>query len=109
MTAVKRILSGMRPTGPLHLGNLHGALANWVKMQDQYDCFFFVADYHSLTTQPKPDNLHANVKEVLATYLACGIDPDKSVLYVQSDLPEIPELFLLLNMIVYKIVYTIVL
>ena len=95
-------MSGVRPTGHLHLGNYFGAIRNFVKMQEQYDCFFFIADYHSLTTQPKPDNLHANVKEVLATYLACGLDPEKTVLYVQSDLPEIAELFLLLCMIAYK-------
>ncbi len=71
-------------------------------MQDAYECFFFIADYHSLTTQPKPDDLHANVKEVLATYLACGLNPEKTVLYVQSDVPQIPELFLLLCMIAYK-------
>ncbi len=71
-------------------------------MQDAYDCFFFIADYHSLTTQPKPDDLHANVKEVLATYLACGLNPEKTVLYVQSDVPQIPELFLLLCMIAHK-------
>src|ERR1051325_7309730 len=99
---MERVVSGVRPTGHLHLGNYFGAIKNFVRMQEQYECFFFVADYHSLTTQPKPENLHANVKEVLATYLACGLNPDKTVLYVQSDLPEIPELFLLLCMIAYK-------
>ncbi len=96
------VVSGVRPTGHLHLGNYFGAIRNFVKMQERYDCFFFVADYHSLTTQPKPADLHANVKEVLATYLACGLNPEKTVLYVQSDVPEIAELFLLLCMIAYK-------
>ncbi|MDZ4846942.1 MAG: tryptophan--tRNA ligase [Chitinophagales bacterium] len=99
---MERVVSGVRPTGHLHLGNYFGAIKNFVKMQDAYDCFFFIADYHSLTTQPKPDDLHANVKEVLATYLACGLNPEKTVLYVQSDVPQIPELFLLLCMIAYK-------
>jgi len=99
---MERVVSGVRPTGHLHLGNYFGAIKNFVKMQDAYECFFFIADYHSLTTQPKPDDLHANVKEVLATYLACGLNPEKTVLYVQSDVPQIPELFLLLCMIAYK-------
>lgn len=99
---MERVVSGVRPTGHLHLGNYFGAIRNFVRMQDHYQCFFFIADYHSLTTQPKPADLHGNVKEVLATYLACGLDPEKTVLYVQSDLPEIPELFLLLCMIAYK-------
>ncbi len=99
---MERVVSGVRPTGQLHLGNYFGAIKNFIKMQDSYDCFFFVADYHSLTTQPKPADLHANVKEVLATYLACGLDPEKTVLYIQSDLPQISELFLLLCMIAYK-------
>ncbi|GIV34381.1 MAG: tryptophan--tRNA ligase [Chitinophagales bacterium] len=99
---MEKVVSGVRPTGPLHLGNYFGAIQNFIKMQDSFDCFFFVADYHSLTTHPRPADLHANVKEVLATYLACGLDPEKTVLYVQSDLPQIPELFLLLCMIAYK-------
>lgn len=86
----------------MHLGNYFGAIRNFVKMQEHYECFFFVADYHSLTTQPKPADLHASVKEVLATYLACGVDPEKTALYVQSDIPEVPELFLLLCMIAYQ-------
>jgi tryptophanyl-tRNA synthetase len=71
-------------------------------MQNTYQCFFFIADYHSLTTHPKPAHLHANVKEVIATYIACGLDPEKTVLYVQSDLPQISELFLLLCMLAGK-------
>lgn len=99
---MEKVVSGVRPTGHLHLGNYFGAVKNFVKMQDAYQCYFFIADYHSLTTQPKPADLHANVKEVLATYLACGLNPEKTVLYVQSDVPQIPELFLLLCMLAYK-------
>lgn len=98
---MERVVSGVRPTGHLHLGNYFGAIKNFVELQDKMDCFFFIADYHSLTTHPKADDLHANVKEVLATYLACGIDPEKATLYIQSDVPEIPELYLLFNMLAY--------
>lgn len=96
------VLSGMRSTGRLHLGNYFGAAVNYIKMQQEYNCFFFIADYHSLTTHPNPTALKANIKEMLATYLAVGLDPDVCTLYVQSDVPEIPELYLLLNMIAYK-------
>jgi tryptophanyl-tRNA synthetase len=96
------VVSGIRSTGNLHLGNYFGAVKNFIKMQEDNDCFFFIADYHSLTTHPDPDTLHHNVKHVLVEYLACGIDPDKSTIYVQSDVPEISELFLLLNMHAYK-------
>jgi tryptophanyl-tRNA synthetase len=95
------VLSGIRPTGNLHLGNYFGAVRNFVKMQDEANCFFFIADYHSLTTHPKPDDLHARVKQVLVEYLAAGLDPEKSTLYVQSDLPETAELYLFLNMNAY--------
>lgn len=95
------VLSGIRSTGNLHLGNYMGAVRNFVRMQDQYKCFFFIADYHSLTTHPTPQDLHDNVRKVLAEYLASGIDPEKSVLYVQSDVPETIELYLLLNMNAY--------
>lgn len=95
------VLSGIRPTGNLHLGNYFGALRNFVKMQQDYNCFFFIADWHSLTTHPKPENLHENIKQVLAEYLAAGIDPEISTVYIQSDIPEIPELYLLLNMNAY--------
>ncbi len=98
---METVLSGIRPTGNLHLGNYFGALRNFVKMQDENNCFFFIADYHSLTTHPTPEDLHANVKQVLAEYLACGLDPEKSTLYIQSDLPETAELYLLLNMNAY--------
>lgn len=95
------VLSGIRPTGNLHLGNYFGALRNFVKMQHENKCFFFVADYHSLTTHPKPEDLHDNVKKVLSEYLACGIDPEVATIYIQSDVPEIPELYMLLNMNAY--------
>ena len=95
------VLSGIRSTGNLHLGNYFGAVTNFVKMQKDYNCYFFVADFHSLTTYPNPEDLHNNVRTVLAEYLAAGIDPEQSTLYVQSDVPEIPELYLLLNMNAY--------
>jgi len=95
------VVSGIRSTGKLHLGNYFGALKNFVKMQHESKCYFFIADYHSLTTHPTPENLHSSVKQVLAEYVACGLDPDVSTLYVQSDIPEIPELYLLLNMNAY--------
>jgi tryptophanyl-tRNA synthetase len=95
------VLSGIRSTGNLHLGNYFGALKNFIKMQEQNNCYFFIADYHSLTTYPTPDNLHQSVKSVLSEYLACGLDPEKSAIYVQSDVREIPELYLLLNMNAY--------
>lgn len=96
------VLSGIRSTGHLHLGNYFGALRNYIKMQDEYNCFFFIADLHSLTTHPKPGDFHAGVKTILAEYLASGLDPEKSALFVQSDVPEIVELYVLLNMIAYK-------
>ena len=95
------VVSGIRPTGNLHLGNYFGAVRNFLKMQDSYNCFFFIADYHSLTTHPTPEDLHDNVKQVLSEYLAAGLDPEKSTLYIQSDLPEVAELTLLLNMNAY--------
>ena len=95
------VVSGIRSTGNLHLGNYFGAIRNFVKMQHQHNCYFFVADWHSLTTHPTPENLHTNIRSVLSEYLACGIDPDLATLYVQSDVPEIPELYLLLNMNAY--------
>jgi len=95
------VVSGIRSTGNLHLGNYFGALKNFMKMQKENGCFFFIADYHSLTTHPKPDNLHGNIKQVLAEYLACGIDPEIATVYIQSDVPEVTELYLLLNMVAY--------
>lgn len=96
------VVSGIRPTGNLHLGNYLGAVKNFIRMQHEYNCYFFIADYHSLTTHPNPQDLHENVKTVLAEYLACGVDPEVSALYMQSDIPEIPELYMLLNMHAYK-------
>ena len=94
-------LSGIRPTGNLHLGNYFGALKNFVAMQYKEQCFFFIADYHSLTTHPKPANLTKNVRQVLVEYLAAGLDPEISTLYVQSDVPEVAELYLIFNMNAY--------
>lgn len=96
------VVSGIRSTGFLHLGNYFGAIRNYVKMQSEYECYFFVADYHSLTTHPDPKDLRQNVYRVVAENIACGLDPEKVALYAQSDLPEIPELYLMLNMLAYK-------
>ncbi len=96
------VLSGIRPTGNLHLGNYFGALRNFTKMQYENKCYFFIADYHSLTTHPTPENLQGNVRQALVEYLAAGIDPEIATIYVQSDLPETAELYLLLNMNAYK-------
>lgn len=98
---METVVSGIRSTGNLHLGNYYGALRNFIKMQDENKCFFFIADYHSLTTHPDPKILHGNVKNVLTEYLAAGIDPEKSTIYVQSEVPEVCELYLLLNMHAY--------
>lgn len=98
---METVLSGIRSTGNLHLGNYFGALKNFVKMQHEERCFFFIADYHSLTTHPDPTMLHVNVKNVLSEYLAAGLDPDVATIYVQSDVPEVAELSLLLSMHAY--------
>lgn len=95
------VVSGIRSTGYLHLGNYFGAIQNYVKMQDAHDCYFFVADYHALTTHPDPKELKQNVFRVAAENIASGLNPDKVALYTQSDIPEIPELYLMLNMIAY--------
>jgi tryptophanyl-tRNA synthetase len=95
------VVSGIRPTGYLHLGNYFGAVRNFIRMQNDYTCYFFIADIHSLTTHPTPTNLQAGVKQVLAEYLACGIDPEKSTIFIQSDVPEVTELYTLLNMNAY--------
>jgi tryptophanyl-tRNA synthetase len=95
------VVSGIRSTGHLHLGNYFGAIQNYVRMQDEAQCYFFVADYHSLTTHPDPKDLKANVYRVVAENIASGLDPQKVALYVQSDVPEIPELYLMLNMLAY--------
>lgn len=94
----KVVVSGIRSTGNLHLGNYYGALNKFIRMQDDYDCRFFIADLHALTTNPDPKQLHESVKNILAEYLAAGLDPEKNILYVQSDIPEISEMYLLLNM-----------
>lgn len=101
MTNKEIVVSGIRPTGNLHLGNYFGAIRNFVKMQETNQCYFFIADYHSLTTHPTPENLQNNVKQVLIEYLAAGLDPEKATLYLQSDLPETAELYLFLNMNAY--------
>ena len=95
------VLSGIRPTGNLHLGNYYGAVTSFVKLQDLYRCFFFIADWHSLTTHPTPENIQNSVRTILAEYLACGLDPEKATIYVQSDVPEVVELYLYLNMNAY--------
>ena len=95
-----RVLSGMRPTGKLHLGNYMGALANWVKLQDQYECYFFIADWHALTTgYADTAEITTNIKEVILDYLAAGLDPAKCVLFLQSKVMQHSELFLDLAMI----------
>ena len=96
------VMSGIRPTGFLHLGNYFGALKNYVKMQEDYVCYFMVADWHSLTTHPDTKELRSSVLRVLAENIAAGIDPEKACLYLQSRIPEIAELYLLLNMLAYK-------
>jgi tryptophanyl-tRNA synthetase len=97
----KTVVSGIRPTGNLHLGNYFGAVRSFVKMQQDYHCYFFIADIHSLTTHPTPVNLQAGVKQVLAEYLACGIDPAQATIFIQSDVPEVVELYTFLNMNAY--------
>jgi tryptophanyl-tRNA synthetase len=98
---METVVSGIRSTGNLHLGNYEGAVKNFIKMQYEHRCFFFIADYHALTTHPKSADFHGNVKQVLAEYLACGIDPEAATIYIQSDIREIPELYLVLNMVSY--------
>jgi tryptophanyl-tRNA synthetase len=100
MTDKKRILSGMRPTGPLHLGNWHGALINWVKMQKEYDCFFFIADWHALTSDYEKTGPISNyIRDMLIDWLSSGLSPEKSTLFIQSHVKEHAELFLILSMI----------
>ncbi len=102
MSAIKNtVMSGIRPTGYLHLGNYFGALRNYVRMQDEYPCFFMVADLHSLTTHPDTSLLKESVHRVLAENIACGLDPEKVALYCQSHVPETSELYLYLNMLAY--------
>ena len=96
------VLSGIRPTGFLHLGNYFGAMRNYVRMQDAFNCYFFVANWHSLTTHPDTKELQNSVHRVIAENVACGLDPERVALYIQSDVPEIAELYLYLNMLAYK-------
>ncbi len=95
---METVVSGIRPTGNLHLGNYFGAVRSFLQMQHEYNCYFFIADWHSLTTHPHPDNIRNSVKTILAEYLACGIDPEKATIYIQSDVREVAELYLYLNM-----------
>ncbi len=95
------VVSGIRPTGFLHLGNYFGAIKNYVRMQEEYNCFFFVADWHSLTTHPDTKHLRESVLSVIAENIAAGLDPDKVTLYLQSSVPQIAELYLMLNMLSY--------
>ena len=100
MSQKKRILSGMRPTGPLHMGNLLGALANWVKLQDEYECFYFIADWHALTSDYENTAMVQDyTKEIMIDWLSAGLTPEKSTLFVQSQIKEHAELFLILGMI----------
>jgi tryptophanyl-tRNA synthetase len=96
------VMSGIRPTGYLHLGNYFGAMQNYVKMQEAYECYFMVADWHSLTTHPDTKELKVNVRRVFAENIACGLDPDKVAFYCQSHIHETAELYLYLNMLAYK-------
>jgi tryptophanyl-tRNA synthetase len=96
------VMSGLRPTGYLHLGNYFGAMQNYVKMQEEYDCYFMVADWHSLTTHPDTKELKANVRRVFAENIACGLDPEKVAFFCQSHVYETAELYLYLNMMAYK-------
>ena len=95
------VVSGIRPTGNLHLGNYYGAVRSFLSMQEEYNCYFFIADWHSLTTRPKPEDIQKSVRTILVEYLACGIDPEKATIYVQSDVKEVLELYLFLNMNAY--------
>jgi len=98
---MQTVVSGIRPTGNLHLGNYFGAVRAFTQMQNEYNCYFFIADWHSLTTHPHPDDIIRSTNTILAEYLACGIDPEKATIYVQSDVREVLELYLYLNMNAY--------
>lgn len=98
----KIVMSGIRPTGFLHLGNYFGAIRNYVRLQEDFECYFMVADLHSLTTHPDTKELKQNVYRVLAENIACGLDPDKAAIYCQSHVRETGELYLYLNMLAYK-------
>jgi len=96
------VMSSIRPTGFLHLGTFFGAIRNYIRMQEEFECYFMVADLHSLTTHPDTKELRSNVHRVLAENIACGLDPDKVALYCQSHVPETAELYLYLGMLAYK-------
>ena len=98
---MQTVVSGIRPTGNLHLGNYFGAVRAFTQMQNEYNCYFFIADWHSLTTHPHPDDIIRSTNTILAEYLACGIAPEKATIYVQSDVREVLELYLYLNMNAY--------
>ena len=98
---MQTVVSGIRPTGNLHLGNYFGAVRAFTQMQNEYNCYFFIADWHSLTTRPHPDDIIRSTNTILAEYLACGIDPEKATIYVQSDVREVLELYLYFNMNAY--------
>ncbi|MCB9252849.1 MAG: tryptophan--tRNA ligase [Flavobacteriales bacterium] len=95
------VVSGIRPTGKMHLGNYFGAVNSFIRMQHDYNCFFFIADIHSLTTHPTPQDLHSSVRHVLAEYVAAGLDNKDCTLFIQSDVPEISELYTYMNMNAY--------
>src|SRR3979411_507378 len=94
-----RILSGMRPTGRVSLGNYLGAAKNWVELQNKYECYYFVADYHALTTEPDGHTVESKIYDLTADLIAVGLDPKRSVIYQQSKVPEVAELALLLSMV----------
>ena len=98
MDEKKVMLSGIQPSGDLHLGNYLGAIKNWGARADEFDCYYFMADMHTITVRQNPADLRRRTLEQLAAYIAAGLDPEKSTLFVQSDVPEIPEMYLLLNM-----------
>ena len=98
---MERVISGIRPTGNLHLGNYFGAVKSFVQMQDEYESMFFIADWHSLTTHPTPEDIRRSARVILSEYLACGIDPNKAPIYIQSDVKEVLDLYLYLNMNAY--------
>ncbi|MFT3910551.1 MAG: tryptophan--tRNA ligase [Ferruginibacter sp.] len=100
--AGKIVMGGIRPTGFLHLGNYFGAIRNYIKLQNEFECYFMIADLHSLTTHPDTKELKSNVQRVLAEHLASGLDPDKAAIYCQSHIKETNELYLILNMLAYK-------
>ena len=98
---METVVSGIRPTGNLHLGNYFGAVKSFLQMQNEFNCLFFIADWHPLTTRPRPEDIIKSTRTILAEYLACGIDPEKATIYVQSDVKEVLELYLYLNMNAY--------